>query len=115
MTAGFQRNNLIIIAARPAMGKSSLLNDFALAAALKRTNPVPTVIFTLEMSRHELVKRFLASEAKVDSQRISRGTLQEQDWGRLSGGDRPARRGSHLHRRHARTSRSWRFEPSAGV
>jgi replicative DNA helicase len=85
ITAGFQRNNLIIVAARPAMGKSSLLNDFALAAALKRTNPVPTVIFTLEMSRHELVKRFLASEAKVDSQRINRGTLQEQDWGKLSG------------------------------
>ena len=85
ITAGFQKNNLIIIASRPAMGKSSLLNDFALAAALKRTNPVPTVIFTLEMSRHELVKRFLASEAKVDSQRINRGTLQEQDWGKLSG------------------------------
>jgi replicative DNA helicase len=85
ITAGFQKNNLIIIASRPAMGKSSLLNDFALAAALKRNNPVPTVIFTLEMSRHELVKRFLASEAKVDSQRINRGTLQEQDWGKLSG------------------------------
>ena len=85
ITAGFQRNNLIIIAARPAMGKSSLLNDFALAAALKRQDPVPTVIFTLEMSRHELVKRFLSSQAKVDSQRINRGTLQEQDWGKLSG------------------------------
>jgi len=85
ITAGFQRNNLIIIAARPAMGKSSLLNDFALAASLKRHNPVPTVIFTLEMSRHELVKRFLSSEAKVDSQRLNRGTLQEQDWGKLSG------------------------------
>jgi replicative DNA helicase len=85
ITAGFQKNNLIIIAARPAMGKSSLLNDFALAASLKRTDPVPSVIFTLEMSRHEVVKRFLASEAKVDSQRLSRGTLQEQDWGKLSG------------------------------
>jgi replicative DNA helicase len=85
ITAGFQRNNLIIIAARPAMGKSSLLNDFAMAASLKRHNPVPTVIFTLEMSRHELVKRFLSSEAKVDSQRLNRGTLQEQDWGKLSG------------------------------
>jgi replicative DNA helicase len=85
ITAGFQKNNLIIIAARPAMGKSSLLNDFTLAAALRRTDPVPVVIFTLEMSRHELVKRFLSSEAKVDSQRINRGTLQEQDWGKLSG------------------------------
>lgn len=85
ITAGFQKDNLIIVAARPAMGKSSLLNDFAMAAALKRSDPIPVVIFTLEMSRHEVVKRFLASEAKVDSQRINRGTLQEQDWGRLSG------------------------------
>ncbi|MGI8941481.1 MAG: replicative DNA helicase [Actinomycetota bacterium] len=85
ITAGFQKDNLIIVAARPAMGKSSLLNDFALAAALKRSDPIPVVIFTLEMSRHEVVKRFLASEAKVDSQRINRGTLHDQDWGRLSG------------------------------
>ena len=84
MTAGFQPNNLVIIAARPSMGKSSILNDFALHAALKRANPVPVVIFTLEMSRHEVVRRLLASDAKVDSQRISRGTLHEQDWGRLS-------------------------------
>lgn len=82
MTSGFQPSNLIIVAARPAMGKSSLLNDFALAAAGKQGKPV--VIFSLEMSKHELVKRFLASEARVDSQRISKGTLQEQDWTRLS-------------------------------
>ncbi len=61
---------------------SSLLNDFALHAATRQRAPV--VIFSLEMSRHELVQRFLASEAKVDSQRIRRGALQEQDWTRLS-------------------------------
>jgi replicative DNA helicase len=82
MTAGFQPSNLIIIAARPSMGKSSLLGDFALNAAVR--NGVPVVIFTLEMSRHELVKRFLSSEARVDSQRIQKGTLQEQDWAKLS-------------------------------
>jgi replicative DNA helicase len=82
MTAGFQPSNLIIVAARPSLGKSSLLNDFALHAATRRQTPV--VIFTLEMSRHELVQRFLSSEAKVDSQRIRRGSLQEQDWTRLS-------------------------------
>jgi replicative DNA helicase len=60
---------------------SSLLNDFALHASRKE---VPVVIFSLEMSRDELVKRFLASEARVDSQRIGKGTLQEQDWTRLS-------------------------------
>lgn len=82
MTSGFQNSNLIIVAARPAMGKSSLMADFALNAALRQEQPV--VFFNLEMSRHEITKRFLASEAKVDSQRISKGTLQEQDWARLS-------------------------------
>lgn len=82
MTSGFQPSNLIMIAARPSMGKSALLGDFALTAALKVRTPV--VMFNLEMSRHELVKRFLASEARVDSQRIAKGSLQEQDWTRLS-------------------------------
>ena len=83
MTAGFQEANLIIIAARPSMGKSSLLNDLALSTSLNQGKP--SVIFSLEMSRHELVQRFLASTAKVDSQRLRRGALQEQDWSRLSG------------------------------
>ncbi|MEO8323056.1 MAG: DnaB-like helicase C-terminal domain-containing protein, partial [Actinomycetota bacterium] len=61
---------------------SSLLNDFALHAALKKNQPV--VIFSLEMGRQELTQRFLASEAKIDSQKIRRGALQEQDWQRLS-------------------------------
>ncbi len=82
MTLGFQPSTLVIIAARPAMGKSSLLNDFALHAALKRNAPV--VLFSLEMGRQELTQRFLASEAKIDSQKIRRGALQEQDWQRLS-------------------------------
>jgi replicative DNA helicase len=82
MTAGFQPSNLVIIAARPSMGKSSLIGDVALHAALHHREPV--VIFSLEMSRHELVQRFLSSEARVDSQRIRRGSLQEQDWTRLS-------------------------------
>lgn len=82
MTSGFQPSNFIIVAARPGAGKSSLLNDFALACATKQQKPV--VMFNLEMSRHELTKRFLASEAKVDSQRMNKGMLQEQDWMRLS-------------------------------
>jgi replicative DNA helicase len=82
MTAGFQPSNLIVVAARPSMGKSSLLNDFALAVALKQQLPV--VIFSLEMSKEEVVKRFLSSEAKVDAQRINKGALQENDWTRLS-------------------------------
>jgi len=82
MTAGFQPSNLIIVAARPSQGKSALMADFALNAATRQS--APCVIFSLEMSRHEMVQRFLSSEGKVDSQRIRRGTLQEQDWTRLS-------------------------------
>jgi replicative DNA helicase len=84
ITAGFQPSNLIIVAARPSMGKTSLLGDFALQAALDRSDRTPVVIFSLEMSRHEVVKRFLSSVARVDSQRINRGSLQEQDWSKLS-------------------------------
>lgn len=61
---------------------SSLLNDFALNVAMRQNMPV--VIFSLEMSRHEIVKRFLASESRVDAQRLNKGSLQEQDWTRLS-------------------------------
>ena len=61
---------------------SALMGDFALHAAVQQHKPV--VIFSLEMSRHEMVQRFLASQAKVDSQRLRRGSLQEQDWTRLS-------------------------------
>jgi replicative DNA helicase len=82
ITSGFQPSNLIIVAARPSMGKSALMSDFALHSALKVNKPV--VLFNLEMSRHELVKRFLASDAKVDAQRLAKGSLQEQDWTRLS-------------------------------
>jgi replicative DNA helicase len=82
ITSGFQPSNLLILAARPGMGKSSLLNDFVLNASLRHR--VPSVMFSLEMSRHEVVKRFLASEAKVDSQKINKGSLNEQDWSRLS-------------------------------
>jgi replicative DNA helicase len=82
MTSGFQPSNLIIVAARPSMGKSSILNDFALHSALKQRQPV--VVFSLEMSRHEVVQRMLASDARVDMQRIKKGSLQEQDWTRLS-------------------------------
>jgi replicative DNA helicase len=82
MTLGFQPSTLNIVAARPSMGKSALLGDFALHAAVRHHKTV--VLFSLEMSRHELVQRFLSSEAKVDSQRLRRGSLQEQDWTRLS-------------------------------
>ena len=80
-TAGFQPSNLIIVAARPGAGKTSLLNDFALQASRQNA---PVVIFSLEMSKEEVVNRFISSEARVDSQRLRNGSLQEQDWAKIS-------------------------------
>ncbi len=82
LTSGFQPATFTVVAARPSQGKSSLLGDFALNVALNAKAPV--ALFSLEMSRHELVERFLASQAKVDSQRIHRGALEDRDWTRLS-------------------------------
>jgi replicative DNA helicase len=70
------------IASDICIHNSALMSDFALHAAVQGGAPV--VVFSLEMSRHEMVQRFLSSQAKVDSQRLRRGSLQEQDWTRLS-------------------------------
>ena len=83
LTSGFQPGTFSVVAARPSQGKSSLLADFSLNVAVNAHAPV--AIFSLEMSKHELVERFLASEAKVDSQRIHRGMLNDADWVRISG------------------------------
>ncbi len=82
ITAGLQPANLIIIAARPSMGKSSLALSIAQHAATVEQAPV--VIFSLEMSKMELVQRLICSEARVDSNRLRRGALQDSDWPKLS-------------------------------
>jgi replicative DNA helicase len=81
LTAGLQPSNLIIVAARPAMGKSSFAVTIAQHVAV--TEKVPCVIFSLEMSKNELVQRLMCSEARVDSKRLRRGALQDADWQRL--------------------------------
>lgn len=82
ITAGFQPANLIIIAARPSQGKSSL--SLSIAQNVAVTDKVPVVIFSLEMSKMELVQRLICSEARVDSNRLRRGALQDSDWPKLS-------------------------------
>ena len=82
ITAGLQNSNLIIIAARPAMGKSSMAVSIAQYAAV--AEQVPVVIFSLEMSKMELVQRLMCAEARVDSNRLRRGNLQDSDWPKLS-------------------------------
>lgn len=82
ITAGLQPQNLVILAARPAVGKSSLALGIAhyVTVQLRR----PAIIFSLEMSKGEIVDRMLASEARVDSFKIRTGRLSETDWASLS-------------------------------
>jgi replicative DNA helicase len=76
-TAGLQRENLIIVAARPGGGKTSWAVNVAMHAAMKK---IPVLIFSLEMSKYELMERMLAGEARIDSSRIKRGFLEYSDW-----------------------------------
>jgi len=77
LTAGLQRENLIIVAARPGGGKTSWAVNVAVNAA---THKIPVLIFSLEMSKYELMERMLAAEARLDSGRIKRGFLEYSDW-----------------------------------
>lgn len=80
-TAGLQPSDLILIAARPSMGKTAFALNIAEYAALKSN--VTTAIFSLEMSQDQLVKRILAMNSKVDSQAIRTGSLSSDDWASL--------------------------------
>lgn len=82
-TAGFHGSDLILIAARPAMGKSAFALNIATNAALKANTPV--AIFSLEMSKEQMVNRILCSEAMVDSNKVRTGKLEEDDWVKLAG------------------------------
>ena len=77
MTGGFQRTDLIIVAGRPAMGKSSLALNFGYNIAKKG---LPVAVFSLEMSKGQLVQRLLSSEAKIESNRIRSGNIQQEEW-----------------------------------
>lgn len=80
-TAGLQPSDLILIAARPSMGKTAFVLNVAEHVALKQG--ISTAIFSLEMSKDQLVKRILSMNSKVDSQAIRSGELQEDDWMKL--------------------------------
>lgn len=82
LTAGLQRSDLIIVAGRPSMGKTSLALCMAAHAAID--GHVPTAVFSLEMSKEQLVQRLLCSEARVDAQRLRGGYLAESDWPKLT-------------------------------
>ena len=82
LTNGLHGGQLWIVAARPAVGKSTLGLDFARAASIK--NGMTSVIFSLEMSRMEITMRLLSAEARVSLQNIRTGRLTEDDWSRLT-------------------------------
>lgn len=82
ITAGLQPNALIVVGARPGMGKTSFALGMAAHAALEAARPV--LFFSLEMSRLELTQRLLCSEARVDSKKIRNGRLTDDDWRRIS-------------------------------
>ena len=77
-TAGFQPGNLIIVAARPAMGKTSIALNMAVAAAKHESKPI--AVFSLEMTKHELVERFISSEGRLDASKLRRGAIKENEW-----------------------------------
>ena len=82
LTSGFQNSDLIILAARPSMGKTALALNMARNAAVDAG--VPVAIFSLEMSKEQLSLRLLCSEARIDSSRLRSGFFSMEDWDRLT-------------------------------
>ena len=82
ITTGFQPTEFIVIAGRPAMGKTAFCMSIAQYASISKNTPV--AIFSLEMSKSQLVQRMLFSEARIDAQNLRKGRLAEKDWAPLS-------------------------------
>ncbi|PID39360.1 MAG: replicative DNA helicase [Proteobacteria bacterium] len=82
LTSGFQNSDLIILAARPAMGKTAFALNIARNAAIE--GDVPVALFSLEMSKEQLSMRMLCAEARVDLSRIRGGFLNQEDWSRIT-------------------------------
>ena len=81
-TAGLHNSDLILVAARPAMGKSAFALNIASYAAVKAN--VPVAIFSLEMSKEQMGNRILCSEAMVDSNKVRTGKIEDEDWAKLA-------------------------------
>lgn len=82
LTAGLQRSDLIVIAGRPSMGKSAFASSIAEHVGV--AEKLPVAIFSLEMSKEQLVQRMLCSHAKVDANKVRTGFLSQSDWPRLT-------------------------------
>ncbi|OEF97339.1 replicative DNA helicase [Desulfuribacillus alkaliarsenatis] len=82
LTSGFQKSDLIIIAARPSVGKTAFALNVAQNIGIH--SKVPVAIFSLEMSKDQLVQRMLCAEANIDANRLRTGNLQEDDWPKMT-------------------------------
>ncbi len=82
LTAGLHKSDLVIVAARPAMGKSAFALNIATNAAVRAN--VPVAIFSLEMSKEQMTNRILCSEAMVDSNKVRTGKVEDDDWQKLA-------------------------------
>jgi len=82
LTAGFQKSDLIIIAARPGMGKTALALNFARNAAVD--SEVPIAFFSMEMSKEQLTMRLLCAEGRIDSARLRDGFFSDEEWGKMT-------------------------------
>lgn len=83
VTYGWQKSDLIILAARPAVGKTAFALNLARNAALNATRPTPTAFFSLEMSAAQLVQRILSAESEILMEKISRGKLEDYEYQQL--------------------------------
>jgi replicative DNA helicase len=82
LTNGLHPGQMIVVAARPAVGKSALALDFARSATIR--HGLPTVVFSLEMGRNEITMRLLSAEARVPMHVMRTGQMSDEDWGRLA-------------------------------
>ena len=96
MTNGLHEAEMIVIAARPSMGKTALAMNIAEHVAIN--GKLPVAVFSLEMSSQQLVQRLLCSRARVNLQKVREGFLAERDFPSLTGGSLKAGRSGNLHR-----------------
>jgi replicative DNA helicase len=82
LTGGFKPGQLIVIAARPSMGKTALAMNFARNSAIRHNNSI--AVFSLEMSKEEVLGRLIGSEARIDITRLISGKIEENEWGKLT-------------------------------
>ena len=111
MTSGLQKSDLVILAARPSMGKTAFAMNIAENAAIDEGKVVG--IFSLEMSREALLLRLLCSRARVDAHKMRTGSLWRDDMQKVVRAMEELAQLSHLHRRHGRASRSVKCAPKA--